>query len=107
MGEVVIGQLELGFLKGLIHAERWRKLHREDPDATIDIYEEFDATIEALNFLRDKLEAVKNHFNLVNKHRNDRNDLPKYHAYRHVLNSIWFTELGEILEDVDIDEETI
>ncbi len=59
IGEVIIGRLEPGFLKVLEDAERWRKLHREDPDATIDIYEEFDAAIEELNFLRDKLEAVK------------------------------------------------
>jgi len=55
----------------------------------------------------DTFDAVKNHFNLVNKHRNDQDDLPDYHAYRRILNSIWFTELGEILEDVDFDEENI
>ena len=98
---VIIGRLEPGFLKGLKYAERWRKLHREDPDATIDIYEEFDAAIEELNFLRDKLEAVKIHFDLVDKHRNDRDDLPEYHANRHILNSIWFTEFREILKNVD------
>lgn len=44
-------------LKG--DAEKWRKLHREDPDATIDIYEEFDGAIEELNFLREQLEDVR------------------------------------------------
>lgn len=39
-------------------AEKWRKLHREDPDATIDIYEEFDGAIEELNFLRDQLRGI-------------------------------------------------
>lgn len=42
-------------------AEKWDKLHREDPDATIDIYEEFDKAIEELNDFRDRLEAIKNH----------------------------------------------
>ncbi|MCK4267077.1 MAG: hypothetical protein KAX31_07325 [Thermoplasmata archaeon] len=43
----------------LKNSERWRKLHREDPDATIDIYEEFDGAIEELNFLREQLEEIK------------------------------------------------
>jgi len=45
--------------KVLEDAEKWRKLRREDPDATIDIYEEFDGAIEELNFLRDQLETIK------------------------------------------------
>ena len=40
-------------------AYRWRKLRREDPDATIDIYEEFDGAIEELNFLREQIEFIR------------------------------------------------
>ena len=47
------------FLERKEDAEKWRKLHREDPDATIDIYEEFDGAIEELNFLRDQLENIE------------------------------------------------
>lgn len=100
--KVIIGRLEPSFLKVLEDAKRWRKLHQEDPDATI--YEEFNTAIEELKLLQDKLEAVKIHFDLVDKHRNDLDDLPEYHAYRHILNSTWFTKFREILGGVDIDE---
>lgn len=92
---VIIGRLEPGFLKGLIHAERWRKFHREDPDATIDIYEEFDAAIEELNFLRDKLEAVKTHLTTWVSGHSD---------WQMGRMSQWKKELDEIVEDVDFDE---
>lgn len=39
--------------------KKWDNLYRTDPDATIDIYEEFDEAIEELNNLRDNLEAVR------------------------------------------------
>lgn len=43
----------------LENSKRWRKLVREDPDATIDIYEEFDGAIEELNWLREQLEEIE------------------------------------------------
>ena len=64
LNKLQIKCLEAEIISTKIHewkekAEKWDNLYKTDPDATIDIFEEFNKAIEELNEARNKIAAAK------------------------------------------------
>ncbi len=93
------GAMALGFTYEEIYRifkEAQKEVAKMDPDASIDIHEEFNKLIEDLNDTRDKLEAIKTL----------RSKKPKWSRENIVYSSYvdqWFDELDEILGADDDD----